>query len=363
MFVQDQEFDGGLVHILNSYLLPPASLHATLDRAWIDEPSSIFEEALHLTGLMSEIEALGDVTVFAPSNDALYEVGSIFNGMSKDELKALVSYHVIIGNTTYSGAIGSEPSNWTWDAQTLAKKELKVRFIGTSLYADSAYAFGDFMIANGNAFSIGQFLDPNHTTESRFPGATRVTRGAPLFTNIVGVNNNSTNSSSLFPSSTASLSLPSDTTSLALGSNTLSKGAIAGIGVSVTICVLSLVPLGVWLIYRARRKAAKAHEEAKRKGGSSVEGKAELEGTTIRHELLGDYHEEADGTAIGPELPGSERLEAEGTTVGPELPATPCAEADSKAIKPDVGSERIHELEGSLGNRGHDEGKSDPNIS
>lgn len=311
--MQNQRFDRGVVHILNGALQPPGSLHEvipqlrtmTTDVISFDSDFSIFLEALYITGLMKELETDSNITILAPIDSEFYKVGSIFDGMPLDDLKEILSYHIIVNNITYGRVLSQNNSTSTWSPTTLSGKMLNATYIAyeDSFLLDSARTLRvDALLPNGNMIPLAALLNPNHTGENRFPSAKTVTTGKPLFSNIIGSTSGST-----APLNGSSSGLPTS--------------AKAGIGAGVAICILLVCGSSMYRGAYVRRRAAESQKQLQKENST--------ESVSVRHENL---FCELEGTTNGPELPGAFCAEVCGTIVGPELPATFCGEIDSRAI-------------------------------
>ena len=160
---QDITFDGGLIHIISSDFGPPLRIRDAFTKNQ-EYLGNVLVEALYLTGMMNEIEVAKDITIFAPTDEAFHNVGSIFDGMDMDELKRILGYHIVLGNVTYAGTIAPMSSNWSISQTTLSGKNLDVTHLQSDdpaakdwgLRAGGSYTVNsDYMIQNGNIIPIG----------------------------------------------------------------------------------------------------------------------------------------------------------------------------------------------------------------
>jgi uncharacterized surface protein with fasciclin (FAS1) repeats len=113
--------------------------------------------------MMDEIEAAKDVTIFAPTDLAFYAVGTVFDGMTMDELKSILGYHVVVGNVTYASTIAPVSLNWSVSQATLSGENLEVKHLQNDDPAnpDLGLRAGgritqdfDYIIQNGNIIPI-----------------------------------------------------------------------------------------------------------------------------------------------------------------------------------------------------------------
>lgn len=95
----DIEADNGVIHVINSVLLPPS----VVDIATANENFSILVTALVKANLTSALDGTGPFTVFAPTNqafEALFaKLGvSGVDDLSPEQLTPILLYHVVSGN-------------------------------------------------------------------------------------------------------------------------------------------------------------------------------------------------------------------------------------------------------------------------
>lgn len=251
---------------------------------------SLFQEALSLTGLLNEIDTLGNITILAPQDTAFYRVGSVFDdSMSIDKLRSLLMYHILVENITYVADLQNSTVS-LWVSRTLLGQEVNIK-LNKTLKIDSTFATrGDLVLANGNLLLLEDLLDPENPTGQTFPGARTKYSSQPFFDNIINATKYSTTSTSPKPSNTASASSTSHSVSPPKNSHRLSKGVAAGIGIGVSICIFAIVGLIAWTMHR-RKKATMVQKEPEDRGSDDLNGnarvqpRAELEDEHTRHEL------------------------------------------------------------------------------
>lgn len=90
---QNLNFTGGIIHVIDHVLTLPQNVSTTLVNAGL---SSLYG-ALNATGLLDTVNGLSNVTIFAPANAAFQRIGSALGGASTDTLKAILTYHVHVG--------------------------------------------------------------------------------------------------------------------------------------------------------------------------------------------------------------------------------------------------------------------------
>ncbi len=96
--LQNIKFNGGVIHIIDTVLTIPASDSATAVAAGLTSLAS----ALTTANLVSTVNGLKDVTIFAPSNAAFGAIGSALGNISISQLTSILTYHVVVGTVGYS---------------------------------------------------------------------------------------------------------------------------------------------------------------------------------------------------------------------------------------------------------------------
>jgi uncharacterized surface protein with fasciclin (FAS1) repeats len=85
------------------------------------------------------------VTIFAPSNDALQEVGGVLTKLSPDDSYAMSTYHVLQGYVAYSSTWGNGTT-----FTTLEGADVEIWFGANKWFVDTAQIItGDLLIDNG----------------------------------------------------------------------------------------------------------------------------------------------------------------------------------------------------------------------
>ena len=149
----DIAFQGGLVHVVDNLLIPPARLPDTTEAFRI--PS--FLGGLWAADLMPEIAERKNVTIFAPQNEALELVGGSLDDMNEETLKKIMGYHIVPNKVLVSSALTN-----TTILDTLTKDaSLRIRVAGNNKYVNSAQIVQpDILIANGILHIISNVLNP-----------------------------------------------------------------------------------------------------------------------------------------------------------------------------------------------------------
>mmetsp|Transcript_20596 Transcript_20596/g.42451 ORF Transcript_20596/g.42451 Transcript_20596/m.42451 type:complete len:354 (-) Transcript_20596:172-1233(-) len=99
----DIEADNGIIHVVDSVLLPTSATQNIVDIAVGNEDFSILVEAVVAAGLVDALSGEGPLTVFAPTNEAFQDLPSgtldrLLRPQNRDELVSLLLYHVVPGN-------------------------------------------------------------------------------------------------------------------------------------------------------------------------------------------------------------------------------------------------------------------------
>ena len=155
--VQNLAFSGGIVHIIDTFLVPPADFIATAPQFNLSAAGGAATNA----SLDEYLNTATDVTMFVPNNDAFQRLGSAFTSMPLAELARVLDYHIVNGTDTvyYSSKL---PNNTILN--TRQGKKLTITFASNSLFVNSARVLQeDILIANGVMHVIDNVLDYNAT--------------------------------------------------------------------------------------------------------------------------------------------------------------------------------------------------------
>lgn len=138
--VQNLNFTGGVIHIINAVLQIPANVTDTAVAANL----SALTGAITSADLGATLADLTNITVFAPSNAAFAEIGSVVGNLSTEQLASILQYHVVQGPVGYSSSL----VNGT--LKTLEGTEVTVVVANGSVYVNEAeVTVADVLIANG----------------------------------------------------------------------------------------------------------------------------------------------------------------------------------------------------------------------
>ncbi|KAL8799561.1 MAG: hypothetical protein Q9182_005800 [Xanthomendoza sp. 2 TL-2023] len=189
----DQNFTGGVVHIIDNVLTIPQKISTTAVAAGLSGVAGALTQAK----LVDTVDSLKDVTVFAPNNSAFQAIGSALPNLTTTQLASILQYHVINGTVAYSSTLKNGTT-----VPALAGGNLKITIAGGNVFVNSAKVLiPDVLVANGVVHVIDNVLNPNNTDAApqptasvqapAFRGATSVTSlgitsGVPTPTNAAG---------------------------------------------------------------------------------------------------------------------------------------------------------------------------------
>ncbi|KAK4187248.1 Fasciclin domain-containing protein [Podospora australis] len=177
------EAKNGVIHAVDGILVPPPSQAKII--SLLPGSFSTFSLGLEKTGLADDLSKSDEAggTLFAPTNRAFQKLGPganafLFSERGKKYLKAILKYHVVLGETLYSDAFynkkkddGDEETNGYWhvDLPTqLDDKPLAVDvkswkgFVEIVLNGFTKVAFKDGVASDGVVHVINSVLIPPH---------------------------------------------------------------------------------------------------------------------------------------------------------------------------------------------------------
>lgn len=98
----DVEASNGVIHVIDTVLLPPADLLDIVDTAVADGRFTTLAAALQAAGLIETLKSEGPFTVFAPTDDAFTKlpagtVETLLKPENLEQLKSILLYHVVSG--------------------------------------------------------------------------------------------------------------------------------------------------------------------------------------------------------------------------------------------------------------------------
>ncbi|KAG5969995.1 hypothetical protein E4U55_001899, partial [Claviceps digitariae] len=156
----DIPFTGGLIHIVDNLLIPPAQIDKTAQAF----QAKSFLGSLYAANLMPGIAYSKNVTIFAPSNDAFKSVGGTLQDLNATKLARILNYHVIPNQVLDSKTLtnGTQYATLAQDPSGLHPAQLTIRQSGNNKYANSAQIVQpDILLANGVMHIISNVLNPD----------------------------------------------------------------------------------------------------------------------------------------------------------------------------------------------------------
>lgn len=130
-----------MIHIINDVLTVPQNDSATAVAANLTSLAG----ALTSAKLVDTVDALKDVTIFAPSNMAFQMIGSALPNLSTTDLTSILEYHVVKGTVGYSSKLMNNMK-----LPTVGGGEVTVRINNGSVFVNGAeVVLPDVLVSNG----------------------------------------------------------------------------------------------------------------------------------------------------------------------------------------------------------------------
>ena len=158
VIITDILADNGVIHVIDTVLLPPEPLGTIVDIAVEDGRFTTLVTALQAAELVETLSGDGPFTVFAPTDDA-------FNKLPDDTIEALLAdipaltdillYHVVEGEVLAEDVILLE------EAETLLEEKVEIMLDGDHVFInDSQVIITDILADNGVIHVIDTVLLP-----------------------------------------------------------------------------------------------------------------------------------------------------------------------------------------------------------
>ncbi len=138
VIITDIEASNGVIHVVDSVLLPPADDAAMdskdiVDTAVADGRFNTLVAAVQAAGLVDTLKGEGPFTVFAPTDDAFAALpagtlDSLLLPENKQQLTDILLYHVVSGNVMASDVIGMN------SAPTVLGKDISIKVMDGKVY-------------------------------------------------------------------------------------------------------------------------------------------------------------------------------------------------------------------------------------
>jgi len=156
--VADIEASNGVIHVVDSVLLPPAESQSIVSIAVEDGRFSTLVAALQAADLVGTLEGEGPFTVFAPTDDAFAmlpegTVDALLNDIPT--LQSILLYHVVPGNVMASDVVSLS------SADTASGLELSISVEnGAVKINDAQVIITDIVASNGVIHVIDRVILP-----------------------------------------------------------------------------------------------------------------------------------------------------------------------------------------------------------
>lgn len=171
----DQNFTGGVIHIVDQVLVVPANVYDTAGAANLTS----LRGAANATNLLDTVNETPDITIFAPTNEAFNLVGDSLESLSEEDLANVLGYHVVAGTVGYSSTL---ENGTTLEASNGGSLEITIDANGTVFVNSARVVTPNVLVANGVVHVIDNVLNPESTeapSESATAGAPAFSTGTP----------------------------------------------------------------------------------------------------------------------------------------------------------------------------------------
>merc|ERR1712118_415708 len=153
----------GVVHIIDEVLMIPGNLTSTAQNANL----TAFLGAAQNASVASTLLGAEDLTIFAPSNAAFQDIGTLTGNLTMNQLANILSYHVIEGTVAYS----SDLSNTS--LTTLQGDDVQITIANGSVMVNNATVTNaNILFAGGVIHVVDQVLNPNSNSSSSSSNST-----------------------------------------------------------------------------------------------------------------------------------------------------------------------------------------------
>merc|ERR1711939_1257328 len=150
-------YTNGVVHIIDEVLMIPGNLTSTAQNANL----TAFLGAASNASVAETLLGSEDLTIFAPSNSAFQDIGSLVGNITMDMLADILSYHVIEGTVAYS----SDLSNTS--LTTLQGDDVEITIAdGAVMVNNATVTNANILFAGGVIHVIDQVLNPNSNSSN-----------------------------------------------------------------------------------------------------------------------------------------------------------------------------------------------------
>ncbi len=125
VIITDIEASNGVIHVIDTVILPPADKADIIDTAVADGRFTTLAAALTAAGLIDTLKGEGPFTVFAPTDDAFAKlpagtVEDLLKPENKQALTDILLYHVVSGKVMAADVVNLK------NAETVLGKNIKI---------------------------------------------------------------------------------------------------------------------------------------------------------------------------------------------------------------------------------------------
>jgi len=156
----DIETSNGVIHVIDTVLLPPADQLDIVDTAVADGRFTTLVAAVTAAGLVDTLKGEGPFTVFAPTDDAFAKlpagtVESLLKPENLEQLKNILLYHVVAGKVMAADVVKLEK------AATVLGPSVKITVDGSKVMInDAEVLITDIETSNGVIHVIDTVILP-----------------------------------------------------------------------------------------------------------------------------------------------------------------------------------------------------------
>lgn len=156
----DISCSNGVVHLIDSVILPPAKAPTIVEAAIGNEDFSTLVALVKHAGLVETLSGEGPFTVFAPNNAAFAKlpketVEALMSDAGKEQLAAILKYHVVPGAVKAADVVKLK------EAKTALGQSAKIKVTDGKVYVDGAQVIAtDIECANGIIHVIDSVILP-----------------------------------------------------------------------------------------------------------------------------------------------------------------------------------------------------------
>lgn len=158
--ITDIETSNGVIHVVDSVILPPAEVGTIVDTAVADGRFTTLVAALTAADLVETLSGAGPFTVFAPTNDAFAKLpaGTVEGLLKAENKQALIDtllYHVVSGKVMAADVTGLT------SASTVLGKDVAIKVdMGNVYINDAQVIITDIVTSNGVIHVIDTVIVP-----------------------------------------------------------------------------------------------------------------------------------------------------------------------------------------------------------